>query len=361
MDIPAKTLTTMIPFKYLLEDHLKELLTRAEHQLVFEGDVLFNTGEYDQWCYYLVHGHLAVSNEQGSRVVDAATQLFPIAESQPRVATVKAVSDCQLIKVKRSLLDDLLCWSQIAEYLLTDFGLRRDLDEDIQWINTILKSNLFVKVPPVNAEQILTCLTPKLVEAGEVIIRQGEIGDRCYFIKEGSAEVTRVVDGEVQWLATIGPGRCFGEDALIHDATRNATITFTTTAVVMELSKVEFLKLLKAPSVSLVTNQELQQVDGSVVFVDVRLEEEYSEGHLKNAVNVPLNLISLKSRMLPKDKRYITCCQSGNRSKAAAYFLGKMGYQVSSLSEGIDRLAPNSEYLTKDDYFMRNGQVVSGH
>lgn len=61
-------------------------------------------------------------------------------------------------------------------------------------------------------------------EPGEDVFREGELGDRMYIILSGSADVVRNENGAEHVLAQLGPGEYFGEMALLHKATRNATI-----------------------------------------------------------------------------------------------------------------------------------------
>ena len=61
------------------------------------------------------------------------------------------------------------------------------------------------------------------------------------------------------------------------------------------------------------------------VIVDVRSVEEYRSGHIKNAVNVPLP--NIKEIDIPKDKKVIVYCRSGNRSNKAATTLIDKGYK----------------------------------
>lgn len=62
-------------------------------------------------------------------------------------------------------------------------------------------------------------------EAGQEVFREGDLGDRVYIIQSGHAEVVKdLPDGKEQRVATLGPGECFGEMAVLGRTTRSATI-----------------------------------------------------------------------------------------------------------------------------------------
>ena len=86
---------------------------------------------------------------------------------------------------------------------------------------------------------------------GDTIVNQGEAGDYYYVLTEGEARVTRTVE-----LATLEPGRSFGEEALLSGSKRNASVTMLTDGVVMRLSKDDFNELLKEPLLSRVSPDE---------------------------------------------------------------------------------------------------------
>jgi len=78
--------------------------------------------------------------------------------------------------------------------------------------------------------------------------------------------------------------------------------------------------------------------DQQAVVVDVRDTKEFSEGHLKDAVHIPLS--DLKNRVTEldkyKDKSVIAYCRSGQRSYSACKTLKKAGFDaVSNLQGGI--------------------------
>lgn len=63
----------------------------------------------------------------------------------------------------------------------------------------------------------------------------------------------------------------------------------------------------------------------NVVIIDVRTVEEYKEGHIDGAINLPLDIIS--NIDVSKDKKIIVYCRSGRRSNLAAIELIGLGYK----------------------------------
>ena len=63
------------------------------------------------------------------------------------------------------------------------------------------------------------------------------------------------------------------------------------------------------------------------VIVDVRDEQEYAEGHIPGAVNIPVASFASKSIILDKKKIIIIYCNGGERSNKAYRKLMKLGYK----------------------------------
>lgn len=70
-----------------------------------------------------------------------------------------------------------------------------------------------------------------------------------------------------------------------------------------------------------------QEIANGAVIVDVRTKGEYSGGHIKGSVNIPLDELESVSKKLSKNKMIITCCASGMRSSAAKSMLRKKGFE----------------------------------
>ena len=73
--------------------------------------------------------------------------------------------------------------------------------------------------------------------------------------------------------------------------------------------------------------EQYQQTEGALLL-DVRGADEYAEGHIPGSVNIPLQLLPMK-KGLPEDldTPIFVYCRSGGRSRRAAAFLEKEGYE----------------------------------
>jgi len=62
-------------------------------------------------------------------------------------------------------------------------------------------------------------------------------------------------------------------------------------------------------------------------IIDVRTRGEYSSGHVKGSVNIPLNELSSHVNKIKKNVPIITCCASGMRSASAKSTLSSLGFK----------------------------------
>ena len=112
----------------------------------------------------------------------------------------------------------------------------------------LLRGNaIFAPLPAPTLEQLADRLQKVLVPAGEVIVRQGEAGDRFYLIETGTVGVA--VDGRP--AHELGPGEGFGEIALLRDVPRTATVTARTDAVLYALEREAFVPAVTGSGPSL--------------------------------------------------------------------------------------------------------------
>lgn len=78
--------------------------------------------------------------------------------------------------------------------------------------------------------------------AGGVIVREGERGDRVYFVRSGRVRVVKVP--AVQ-LAEFGPGDFFGEMSLVESVPRSASVIAAEPTCVFTLKGMDFYRLYR--------------------------------------------------------------------------------------------------------------------
>lgn len=62
-------------------------------------------------------------------------------------------------------------------------------------------------------------------------------------------------------------------------------------------------------------------------IIDVRTKAEFSSGHARGSVNIPLDQLDAKAASLNKDAVIIVCCRSGSRSASAERILRSKGFR----------------------------------
>ncbi len=106
----------------------------------------------------------------------------------------------------------------------------------------------------------------------------------------------------------------------------NNELTWINRLIILQFKEMSFWEKLKE-SVGLgpgIDYPELMQRRAQII--DVRTPEEYRQGHIKDSVNIPLNVLPNQISRIRKDTPVITCCRSGMRSATAKNVLEDNGF-----------------------------------
>lgn len=324
------------------------------------GQVVVSSQNSMQTTCFLLSGDLFYQSVQGDELyIEAGSEesQHALPENTAQPYTLIAATDCSVVLADRMHLARLLTWQQALQHLLLEFEAE---GEDIEWLSELLGNPLFSRVPATNIRQIVQRLKSLDLAQGTHVITEGAQGERCYFLRSGCAQVSRSVDNQAYVLAQLTVGACFGEEALLSDAPRNATVTLLADSQVLYLERADFLALLKTPVMQEVS---FSQVGGllerGAQWLDVRRLDEYERGHAAQALHMPLDLLRLKTRMLEKNKVYLCYCDNGKRSQNAVFLLTQLGFQAYALRDGVDvlSLVPRDAFLCEEGsgYLLRCG------
>jgi CRP-like cAMP-binding protein len=339
--LDTEQLRRFSPFDSLESANLASLLESIQILQATEGQVLFEQGNTEQRSIYLLSGTLSLRNgdhEVGTVVGGTNAACNPIAPALPRELSAVAKDDVEYFSVDSEQLDVTLTLAHTGMYEVGDFNAESE-EEEGDWMSDLLRTKTFQLIPPQNIQMIFMRLKRKDFKAGHVVIRQGDHGDHFYIITKGRCMVTRETPGDSENidLADLGAGASFGEEALISDEARNATVTMLTDGTLMQLDRDDFQSLLNEP---MIISLEHEDADAAVAqggkWLDVRVPSEFNAFSKENAVNVPLYLLRHKLDSLDRKTPYVVYCDTGRRSSAAAFILNQRGFETAVLKGGLN-------------------------
>jgi formylglycine-generating enzyme required for sulfatase activity/rhodanese-related sulfurtransferase/chromosome segregation ATPase len=344
--VDKKLLQEFAPLNALSNERFSEVSDKIIIEEVLAGRYLFRKGDRDNQSIYLLEGKVNLIDgfRKVTGEVEAGTDMsrYAISNQQPRPLSARTVKKCIIARIDSGLLDVFLTWDQSSSAEVIEIGA----DDNQDWMTRILQTDAFIKIPPAMIQSLLIKMQSYPVKAGDVVIRQGDAGDYFYTIHAGRCLVTRkdAPDAEDQLLAELSEGTSFGEDALVSDAKRNATVTMLTDGHLMRLAKVDFIELLKNQLVKRVKYDEAAElVDEGAVWVDVRTVDEYENGCFEDSVNMPLSSLRDELSELVFNTKYVICCDTGRRSESAGFMLSHKGFDVYVLEGGIPAVSSGDE------------------
>jgi CRP-like cAMP-binding protein len=337
----VQLLKTLAPLDGLKRDNLAALAKKVTVRKLSTGRTLFKEGDTDRRTIWLVSGMLEVS-EAGRTVAmirggtrEARTPLYA---EIPRRVTARATEEISYLSIDSELLDVMITWDQTGTYEVSELQSQLEGAGGDDWMTTLLQTKAFHRIPPANIQAIFMRLERLPCRAGEVIIKQGDEGDYFYIIVSGKCIVTREtpLNRDGIKLAELGVGDTFGEEALIAEAKRNATVTMTADGVLMRLKKHDFRELMNEPLLQWVSNDQARElIAKGGRWLDVRLPSEHQNLSIDGSLNIPLYFIRLKLSALDRNIPYVVYCDTGRRSSAAAYILVERGFDAYVLTGGL--------------------------
>ena len=337
----ADAVRELIPINGLPEQHQEEVLRRGKVIKYRKGRYVFKQGDKDNFSFFVIDGELElIVDSQLVKQVNSDTPdaRHALAQLQPRQLSARAKTPLQVFKIDRTVLDRLLADDRFDDEASNVEVSELADDGDGDWMTRMLGSDLFSRLPAANIQSVFTNMESIDARAGDVVIEQGAVGDYYYIIQTGRCLVTRksAVNGLVVTLAELSEGDCFGEEALVSEFQRNATVTMLTDGQVMRLAKRDFDELIKAPTLRSVTyDQAVKLIGEGANWLDVRFAEESKAAGISGSTNVPLNMLRSKMRELDTEKQYVVYCDSGGRSSAGAFLLAQRGFDACYLAGGL--------------------------
>lgn len=282
---------------------------------------------------------------------------------------IVAIEDCRVVQISRALVEQSLAADALSsgEYAvatlhetdLTDEYLVSDGNVAVDWMSRFLQSPLAQNLPAMAIQQMLARLVSEDVAKGDVIVRRGSAGDALYVVLRGMAcvqtEAQSVYQGREIYLM---PGDYFGEEALVADTPRNATVVMESDGAVARLDRAAFEQLIRPHVISeaddaLMERSLTADSDNKLVVIDVRFPIEFRLDGLPHSVNIPIPLLRARLHLLDKQRVHLITHHGGRRSELATFLLRQAGFSAYLMASEAHRFA-HIEVFPRDSFVERS-------
>jgi CRP-like cAMP-binding protein len=249
---------------------------------------------------------------------------------------IVAVDVCSTLQLPRAAIDTVLAEGSLAaesyavanlrdadfadEFLICDGAVEAD------WMSRFLQSPLANHLPALTIQQLLACLASRPAARGEVLVRRGEPGEAFYVLTRGMATVRTDVGAPGEREISLIPGDYFGEESLVADTVRNATVVMEADGSVARLDRRAFDELVRPHLIPEVDAAEA--VAAPVQRVDVRFPVEYRRDARPDTRNIPISLLRASLDQLEAGCRYLVTREGGRRSELAVFLLRQAGFDA---------------------------------
>jgi rhodanese-related sulfurtransferase len=309
------------------------LISRTFH--LFEGEQIKLARIAGDDFIYVLSGEVEVTTPTGvSQILHGDTSghtPYPMPEDTDFI-TFRAIQESTLHHVDYAKLDYLLFWNEMLENISpVEIELKRRF-------KLVINSLAFRSIPAHCLLDAIKKMQPISLAKGTEIVQCRKPCDGFYLIDSGFAEVWREDDetGDQLHVRDLRSGDTFGELAMVTGKESDITVRFKDEASLLMLSKEDFQ--------SLICEKMIKEVDAALAksmlasgytLLDVRLDYEYDEDRIPNAIHIPLQQLQERYNELDASKSYVVYCHSGNRSAVATLLLKERDIDAVSLKGGL--------------------------
>lgn len=259
-------------FNNLSEDDLNVVIDAMRVVNFKEGDWVIKQGEDGDELYVVGSGKYACTKvfpgqtDPTHLLYYKAGQAFGelcLLYNSPRAASIQCLEAGTLYGLDRATFN----------HIVKDAAVRRR-EKYEQFLSSI---ELLQGMEPYERTSLADAVVEEQYKKGDYVIRQGDEGDRFFFIVKGEATASkRLQPGKaLVEVMQYNPGSYFGELALIHDAPRAANVIAKTDLTVVSLDKDTFKRIMGSSEELLQRNMEKYEQYG-------KLDEDVYE---KNRIN----------------------------------------------------------------------------
>ncbi|MCL6415342.1 cyclic nucleotide-binding domain-containing protein [Aestuariirhabdus sp. Z084] len=341
--ISLKQISRLHPMQLLGKPAQKQLIEIALQIKVKQGSMVLKKRKELTSYSYLFKGKVELRHSFDDRrllSVEDEMALQPLEDLIDIGASIRALEECVILRFDRDFIDNLRTSSSPASSPVdSTYGVvsiegdanyldSSMIDDDYQedWTLQLLDSPLARNLKPTALHRLMAKLERVDVKLGDQLIEQGQRADYFYILISGEAALSTDLHGPFNGQTiNLSEGTHFGEEALLGDTLRNATIKMTSDGVVGRLNRQQFLEVFSESLLPTLPeqqfNQLLEQEEIACLLLDVRFREELRDDTRENVLNIPISRLRSALPQLNRGTTYLLSAQGGPRSELACCIL----------------------------------------
>lgn len=236
-DLLSKVVQDSLLFKKMNAEEKQDCIDAFFKVAVKSGDTVIKQGEAGDNFYVVQSGNLTFSGTVGGNTMEfgdsGAGKAFgelALMYNTPRAATVTAKENCVLWALDRPT------YRAISQHFKQE--------KKVRYMGFLKQVTELKNLKPSELGQLAEALEEEKFENGDIIIREGEVGDHFYIIESGEVKVTKKDGDNTTDIATLASGKYFGEKALLSEDRRQATCTATCETGCLSMDRTNFVEML---------------------------------------------------------------------------------------------------------------------
>jgi len=301
---PVEAVKSLTFFKDVPEAVLQEIVDGIFIHQYAKDEIISRHGRYNEWLYVVLSGEISVFIITPDYTKLELYALGPedffgediVIRNEPRESTAIAFTDSILLAIGKQELTKIIASSAATYEKLNNAFLQRKMRNNLRSIPifTHLREEVF--------NEILDVVRLVHVKKGDVIFKQGDVGDALFLIRKGDVSVYRAMNKNEELISLLAEGNFFGEMALVLGEPRNATVIANDDCELLKIDKNDFDSIIarhvdvyntiQAVALERVTGHEL--FDSNEAFISKKLIE------LNRAINKHIDVIAQCTFETPK-------------------------------------------------------------
>ena len=334
----SAALTKHFIFNDLTDEQRDLVINHMKFYIIEEGKEIIEQGTVGSVFFVIASGSVEVSQDgkivKTLKAQDSFGELALLHDS-PRSATVRTLENTALWGVDRKTFRNTI--EQINAH---HYAENKRLLESIPVFKILNKGQM---------ESLINSINTAVFTPGQIIVNEGEIGDLLFIIKEGTVVCSK--DGkEIKYLEK---EHFFGEQALLDNSVRTATIKAVDNVKCLTISRDELTNLY-GTSLQLIIHKNSQQI-----AID---KNESLKKLTKTQVEHLMNCAVIKEY---KDKEIILSAGSLKSEKMIILIKGGIENSESTMKFhlfdiiGIDEVIQETQEVFNNDYFAEGDVDVA--